>query len=137
MKKLYWAAVIYTTLGLAAGLFFREYTKAHDFTGFTQLSVLHTHFLVLGMAFFLIVLALEKIFTLSQSKWFSLFFWHYNGGLILSLVMMFIIGMREVSHTASTPILDGIAGLGHIIITIGLVFFFIALGKSLNSESKV
>lgn len=46
MKKLYYSAVIYTVLGLLAGLFYRELTKAQDFTGDTQLSVLHTHLLL-------------------------------------------------------------------------------------------
>ena len=33
MKPLYWAAVGYTALGLPSGLFYRELTKAHQFTG--------------------------------------------------------------------------------------------------------
>lgn len=33
----YDAALMYTVLGLAAGLFYREYTKAHEFTGATGL----------------------------------------------------------------------------------------------------
>lgn len=134
MKKLYYAAVTYTVLGLGFGLFFREYTKAHNFTGFTQLAVMHTHLLALGLLVMLIVLALEKIFGLSKTKWFNLFFWHYNGGLLLTVAMMLVIGMRQVAGHASTPMLDGIAGLGHIIITIGLVFFFVALGKRISAQ---
>lgn len=134
MKKLYYAAVIYAVLGLGFGLFFREYTKAHNFTGFTQLSVMHTHLLALGMLVMLIVLSLEKLFDLSKTKWFSLFFWHYNAGLLLTVLMMLVIGMRDVAGQASTPMLDGIAGLGHIVITVALAFFFIALGKRLPAR---
>lgn len=132
MKKLYYAAITYMVLGLAAGLFFREYTKAHDFTSFTQLAVMHTHLLALGMLVMLIALGFEKIFGLSKTKWFNLFYWHYNGGLLLTVAMMLIIGLREVAGQASTPMLDGIAGLGHIILTIAFIFFFIALGKRLS-----
>lgn len=136
MKKLYYAAVAYAVLGLSAGLFYREYTKAHDFHGTTQLAVMHTHLLALGMLVMLIALTLEKLFVLSETKWFNLFFWHYNGGLLLTTAMMLVIGMRDVAGQASTPMLDGIAGLGHIIITIAIAFFFVALGKQLNSIEK-
>lgn len=33
MKRLYYAALTYMILGLAAGLFYREFTKANDYTG--------------------------------------------------------------------------------------------------------
>lgn len=124
---------MYTVLGLCAGLFFREYTKAHNFDGYTQLAVMHTHLLALGMLVMLLALVIEKLFTLSKTKWFNLFYWHYNAGLLLTVVMMLIIGIRDVAGQASTPMLDGIAGLGHIIITIGLVFFFFTLGKRLTT----
>lgn len=128
---------MYAVLGLAAGLFFREYTVAHDYDGATQLSVMHTHLLALGMVVMLVVLALEKLFELSKSKWFNLFYWHYNGGLLLTVAMMLVIGMREVAGQASTPMLSGISGLGHIIITVALVFFFVALGKRLAPQQTV
>lgn len=136
MKKLYYAAVAYAVLGLVSGLFFREYTKAHEFDGFTQLAVMHTHLLALGMLVMLIVLALEKLFELSKTKWFSLFYWHYNGGLLLTVAMMLVIGMRDVAGQVSTPMFSGIAGLGHIIITIALAFFFVALGKRVFALKK-
>lgn len=135
MKKLYYAAVVYAVLGLGFGLFFREYTKAHDFTGFTQLAVMHTHLLALGMLVMLIVLALEKVFELSKTKWFNLFFWHYNAGLLLTVAMMLVVGMRDVAGQTSTPMLDGIAGLGHVVITVSLIFFFMGVGKRLKSQA--
>lgn len=124
----------YAVLGLVFGMFYREYTKANDFDGVTQLAVMHTHLFALGMLVMLIVLALEKLFSLSKTKWFNLFYWHYNGGLLLTVAMMLVIGMREVAGQASTPMLAGIAGLGHIIISVALVFFFVALGKRLANR---
>ena len=126
---------MYAVLGLGFGLFFREYTKAHDFTGFTQLAVMHTHLLALGMLVMLIVLALEKVFELSKTKWFNLFFWHYNAGLLLTVAMMLVVGMRDVAGQTSTPMLDGIAGLGHVVITVSLIFFFVGVGKRLKSQA--
>lgn len=136
MKKLYYAAVMYAVLGLGFGLFYREYTKAHHFDGVTQLAVMHTHLLAMGMLVMLIVLALEKLFDLSKSKWFNLFYWHYNGGLLLTVAMMLVIGMRDVVGQSSMPMLDGIAGLGHIIVTVAIVFFFMALGKRISAQQK-
>ena len=50
MKSLYWASIFYLVLGLGAGVFYREFTRANDFPAgeFTQLSVAHTHLLALG-----------------------------------------------------------------------------------------
>lgn len=97
---------------------------------------MHTHLLALGMLVMLVVLALEKLFELSKTKWFNLFFWHYNGGLLLSVAMMLVIGMRDVAGQSSTPMLNGLAGLGHIIVTIALVFFFVTLGKRIPMSSR-
>ena len=132
MKKLYYAAMTYAVLGLASGLFYREYTKINDFSGHTELSVMHTHLLALGMMVMLSVLALEKLFVLSKTKWFNLFFWHYNGGLVLSVVMMLVIGMQQVAGGEVTPMLAGMAGLGHMILTVAVGFLFVALGKRLD-----
>lgn len=134
MKKLYNAAAVYMILGLAGGLFYREYSKYFNFDGFTQLSVVHTHLLTLGMLFFLLVLVLEKVFTLSKSRWFNLFFWHYNAGLLLTAGMMVIHGMMTLRGKADSAMLDGISGLGHIIITVGIVFLFVALKQRLFAK---
>lgn len=136
LKKLYWAAVMYGILGLAAGMFFREYTKAHDFTGYTQLAVTHTHLLALGMLVMLIMLGLEKVFELSKTKSFKLFYWHYNGGLLLTIAMMFVIGIGQVAGNETSAMLSGISGLGHIIITVALIFLFVAIGKRLKTTKS-
>ena len=136
LKKLYWAAVIYAILGLGAGLFFREYTQAQDFAGYSELSVTHTHLLALGMLVMLIMLGLEKVFQLSKTKSFKLFYWHYNGGLLLTVAMMFVIGMRQIAGLGESAMFAGIAGLGHIIITVALVFLFVSIGKRLKAENS-
>lgn len=84
MRKLYFAIVAYTVLGMASGLFYRELTRANDFTGSTQLAVVHTHLLTLGTVLLLIVLMLEKVFVLSRSRWFTPFLWTYHAGLVLT-----------------------------------------------------
>lgn len=59
MKKLFNLSFFYLILGLALGIFFREFTKFNAFTGITTLSTAHTHTLVLGFIFFLILIVLE------------------------------------------------------------------------------
>ncbi|WP_410786980.1 DUF2871 domain-containing protein [Kribbella sp. C-35] len=136
MRKIYVTADIYMILGLLSGLYYREFTKLNDFTGDTQLSVVHTHILALGMLFFLIVLALEKLFTLTAGKLFTAFFWVYNAGLALTVGLMIVRGSMTVLGHQPGAALDGISGLGHITITLGLIFFFINLGKCVHAQEK-
>jgi Protein of unknown function (DUF2871) len=137
VKKIYYAAHIYMILGLVSGLAYREITKVKDFTGETQLSVLHTHLLALGMLFFLIVLALEKLFTLTaNAKLFVSFFWLYNLGLAVTVVMMAVHGTQTVFGKETSEAVSGIAGLGHILLTVGLILFFINLGKRIPSSQR-
>ena len=137
MKKLFYASSIYLILGLAAGLFYREFTKSNDYTvadGFTQLSVVHTHVLTLGVMVLLIVIALEKLFTLSNSKAFNWFFWIYNLGLVVSASTMAVNGTLHVLGQETSKALSGISGSGHILLTAGLTLLFVALGKQINSD---
>ncbi len=132
MKRLFYASATYTLLGLASGLYYREFTKANSFTaadGFTQLSVVHTHLLTLGTVLMLIFLVLEKVFILSGSKMFTPFFWVYNAGLVITAGTMVVGGTRSVLGEPVSAAIAGIAGMGHILLTIAFVFFFIALAQ--------
>ena len=54
--------VTWTTLGLASGLAYRELTRSVGFSGYTQLSLVHTHTLVLGTVVGMILLVMERLF---------------------------------------------------------------------------
>ncbi len=119
MTKLSYAALVSTVLGLAAGLYYRELTKAHEFTGSTQLSVVHTHLLTLGTLFFLLALLLEQAFGLSRSRLFGWFFWIYSAGLTLTVAMLTLRGTLTVlGGQEAGAAIAGIAGLGHILLTV-------------------
>ena len=60
MKRYMNAALLYAVLAMAGGVFYREFTKFTGFTAKTTLSVIHTHYFMLGMAVFLLLLLLEK-----------------------------------------------------------------------------
>ncbi|MEV0201893.1 DUF2871 domain-containing protein [Nonomuraea sp. NPDC050691] len=135
MRKILNAAHVYMILGVVSGLYYREITKLTGFTGETQLGVVHTHLLVLGMLFFLVVLALEKLFALTSSRLFGWFFWIYNSGLAVTVAMMTLHGTLTVlGHPDSTAIAL-IAGLGHILLTVGLVLLFVTLGKLIPAKA--
>jgi cbb3-type cytochrome oxidase subunit 1 len=138
MRKLFLATTAYLILGLASGLFYREFTKINGFTAaddFTQLSVVHTHLLTLGVIVLLIVLLLEKAFELSRSRAFGWFFWIYNLGLVVTAIGMTVNGMLTVLGIETSKALAGISGSGHILLTAGLVLLFAALGKRIRATT--
>jgi len=138
MKKFAKLSFFYSIVGLLLGVFYREFTKFNDFTGETVLSGLHTHVLVSGVFFFLIVLLLERSFELTKNKKFKAFFITYNIGLVFSVIMMAIRGCVEVLDLDISSMIDssisGMAGLSHIIMAIAYILFFLIL---LNRISDV
>ena len=134
MRKILNTAHIYMIVGLVSGLYYRELTKAKDFTGDSQLGVVHTHVLALGMLFFLIVLALEKLFALTSVPLFRWFFWTYNAGLVLTVGTMTVHGTLTVLGHSSGEAVSGIAGFGHVLLTVGLVLLFVTLGKRIPAS---
>jgi hypothetical protein len=139
MRKLFTAAFAYMLAGVLSGLFFREFTKANNFPDGapTQLGLVHTHLLVLGFVVLLIVLLLEKSFALSESRLFGWFFWTYNAGLVLTSAMLVWHGCLTVLGQESSAMISGIAGLGHILLSAGMVLLFLALRKRLFAPTTV
>ncbi|WP_426621195.1 DUF2871 domain-containing protein [Microbacterium sp. As-52] len=133
MRRLFTAAFASMIAGVASGLFYREFTKINGFPEgeATQLGLAHTHLLVLGFIVLLIVLLLEKVFALSESRLFGWFFWLYNAGLVLTSAMMIWHGCLTVLGQESSSMIAGIAGLGHILLSAGMVLLFLALRKRL------
>lgn len=51
MKRYVNSALLYAILAMAGGVFYREFTKFSGFAAKTTLSVVHTHYFLLGMVF--------------------------------------------------------------------------------------
>ncbi|MGY3750456.1 DUF2871 domain-containing protein [Vagococcus acidifermentans] len=134
MRKIVRVSMWYMIIGLFFGVFYREFTKLNNYTGATQLRGLHTHTLVLGMFFFLIVLLLEKNFQITKQSNYKKFYILYNSGLGITLTMMLIHGIMTVLGMDSSPAISGFAGVGHILMTIGFGFFFNILFKSVTNH---
>lgn len=138
MRRLFYAAFVSMLAGVASGLFYREFTKLNDFPegAPTQLGLVHTHLLVLGFVVYLIVLLLERAFTLSASRLFGWFFWLYTAGLVLTSAMLLWHGSLTVLGLESSTMIAGIAGLGHMLLTAGMVLLFLALRKRLPASTR-
>lgn len=140
MEKLVRASMNYTIGGLLGGVYYRELTRARGFTAGmpTQLRFFHSHCFTLGTFFFLIVLALEKLFKLSKQKNYKKFYITYNIGLGTTLLMMLVHGTLTVfgKDYNYERLIAWSAGVGHVFISIGFGFFFHTLyGAVADSES--
>ncbi|WP_054955764.1 DUF2871 domain-containing protein [Paenibacillus dakarensis] len=131
MKKLYYTSFFYAVLGLIAGIFYREITKFSDFTGRTVLTALHTHILVLGFIFFIMVLVLAKLFHVHEAKSFGAWYIIYNAGLLITIGAMTARGMLQLNEE-DISFLPHIAGLGHAILGAGIIWLLILLGKRIK-----
>lgn len=139
MNKIINFAVGYLTYGLLSGLAFRELTRGKEGIDDGALGAVHGHALALGMIFLLLVLSLEKNFGLMKQKGWNIFFSTYNAGLILMLLMLTIRGVTDVLGTPLSKALDssiaGMAGIGHILLTIGLIYFFMVLKRAVHADT--
>ena len=126
-------AITYAALAMAGGVFYREFTKFNHFTGQTTLSVLHTHYFVLGMLFFLLLLLLEKNFAFSGAKSDKILLF-YNIGLNTTVAMLFARGITQVLNmplsSGQDAAISGIAGLGHIILGVSIIYILLEIKKA-------
>ncbi|MGL4911837.1 MAG: DUF2871 domain-containing protein [Romboutsia sp.] len=135
MQKIFKISSFYLFLGLVLGVFYREFTKFNHFTGTTTLGLVHTHTLILGFMFFMIVLLLEKNFKISDSKNFKAWFITYNVGLIYLISMLVFRGVLQVQGTDFNG-LSHIAGLGHAILGISLIWFTVIVNKVIKNYNN-
>ena len=137
MRKPIKIALIYAILAMIGGVFFREFTKAFDFTGATALGKLHTHLFILGMVMFFIVGLFDDKLNLSQSKLYKPFMIVYNIGVGLMCVMLTVRGATQViGAQVSDGAIAGVAGISHIVVAAGMILFFIMLLKLTKKQEQ-
>lgn len=138
MKRYMNAALVYAVLAMAGGVFYREFTKFVGFTGETTLSVVHTHYFMLGMALFLLLLLLEKSFSFTTAKTGRVLI-VYHVGLNLTAVMFLVRGVTQALGTALSSGMDaaisGVAGIGHILLGVSLVLLLLQVKRALPSKA--
>lgn len=133
MKKLIDAAFGYAAAALTCGVFYREFTKYHAFTGRTTLGFAHVHLLVLGTLLLLLLAAFAFHTDLTAQPQFRRFFVLYQIALPATVVMLLVRGVLQVLGTPLTRGLDaaisGIAGIAHILMTICFVLLYLAMRR--------
>ena len=134
MKRYINTALVYAILAMVGGVFYREFTKFNGFTAKTTLSVVHTHYFLLGMVFFLL-LVLEKSFSFTGPKTGRILAF-YHVGLNLTAVMLVIRGVTQVLGTAlssgMSAAISGMAGIGHILLGVSLVLLLVQLKRTVQ-----
>ncbi|MDO5039772.1 DUF2871 domain-containing protein [Clostridium sp.] len=134
MKKLINTSFIYAILALASGVFYREFTRMFDYVGKTTLSVMHVHLFVMGSLVFLLLVLFEKQFKITENRFFNKFFLTYNIGLAFMVIMFIWRGIDQVLLLNGGAMISGIAGLSHILFSIGIIMMFILLKKEVVKE---
>ncbi len=139
-KKYASLALIYAIAAMAFGVFYREFTKFNSFQGDTRLSVIHTHYFLLGMVFFLLLMLAEKSFVFSSQKNTGKFILTYNIGLNITGAAFFARGLTQVLVTDMSKGLDasisGVAGIGHIILGVSMILILLKIKKAASINVK-
>lgn len=137
MKRYMKAAFSYAIMAMAGGVFYREFTKYLGFKGFTVLGLVHTHYFILGMIFFLTMVVLEKNFAFTQEKTGRVVGF-YQLGLNITGIMLLTRGITQVMAMDLTPAIDatisGLSGVGHVILGVCLVLLLLEVKKSVLKE---
>lgn len=135
MKRFMNTALLYAAFAIAGGVFYREFTKFNGFTAQTTLSVVHTHYFLLGMVFFLLLLLLEKNFSFTSTKTGRILA-VYHTGLNLTAAMLVVRGVVQVlTPTLSSGMnaaISGIAGIGHILLGVSTILLLVQIRRSLS-----
>ncbi len=135
MKRYMNMALLYAILAMAGGVFYREFTRFNGFTAKTTLSVVHTHYFLLGMVFFLLLLLLEKNFSFTGAKTRRVLT-VYHIGLNLTAVMFIVRGVAQVLVPASSlssgmnGAISGVAVIGHILLGVSIILLLVQIRRS-------
>ena len=136
MKRYMNMALLYAVLAMVGGVFYREFTKFNGFTAKTTLGVVHTHYFLMGMVFFLLLLLLEKSFSFTGAKTGRILVL-YHIGLNLTAVMFVVRGVTQVLGTAlssgMSATISGMAGIGHILLGVSLILLLLQVKRSVSS----
>lgn len=126
MKRYINYAIVYAVLALVGGVFYREFTKMNDYTAWSTLSVVHTHYFILGTMFFLILGLVSMNMNLKINR--AVLF--YNIGLNLTVIMLVVRGIVQVLDlNVVLVVISGIAGIGHIILGVSLILILLDIKK--------
>ena len=139
MKRYMNSALLYAILAMVGGVFYREFTKFSGFTAKTTLSVVHTHYFLLGMVFFLLLLVVEKNLSFTGVKTGRVLM-VYQIGLNLTAVMLVVRGVTQVMGAnlskGADAAISGMAGIGHILLGVSLVLLLLQIRRGVLASQS-
>lgn len=137
MKRYMNSSLLYAILAMVGGVFYREFTKFNGFTARTTLSVVHTHYFLLGLVFFLLLVVLEKNLSFTGAKTGRVLA-VYHIGLNLTAVMLAVRGVTQVLGLTLSSGMDaaisGMAGIGHILLGVSLVLLLLQIKRGVAAS---
>ena len=118
-------------MGLFVGVFYREFTKFYKYQADNHLAKLHVHVLILGFLLMMILYIVVKEYDTKKILSFKNPIYIFISGYSFTIVNMTLFGIYEVV-SANRPIikkaaLEGLSGLGHIILLIGIVLLVVKI----------
>lgn len=125
-------AITFLVIGLCGGVFYREFTKAFGWFARTTLSVVHVHLLVLGfLVFLLLFISLQ---TESHLDRFRRPLVLYRTGLTWTVAAFMVRGIYTITSEGNVlfpdAMLSGMAGIGHILLGVGIVWTMLCVLKA-------
>ena len=97
------------------------------YSAWTTLSVVHTHYLILGLVKMNVHFVDEKV-----NKYLVV----YHIGLNLTAIMMVVRGIVQVTHMhVVSAVISDIAGIGHILLGVSLILILIQIKHAGKDEA--
>lgn len=138
IRNSYKIATGYLVFALLSGLFYHEAAYYTEFTGVSVLRLVHSHAFGLGTLVFLLLPLFMNAFHIEEQKNFKAFLVTYNLGLIMSIGFMSVRGVIQLFELPisgfSDHMIGGLAGIGHVILTVGIIFLFRVLFLSADKK---
>ena len=143
MRKFVKLSFIYLCIGLALGVFYREFSKAFGVVNtYTPLGLGHPHMLVLGCLVVLIIGLVATRLNKEEDKLFKISLIGYQVGVCFTSLMLVIRGIFDVLNKGNGFVissglngaLSGISGLAHIILGVFIILIFVSLLRK-NKEN--
>lgn len=136
-------ALSFLFMGLIGGVFYRELTKFYAFDLPSHLGKIHPHLLVLGFLLLTLLYLVTKNYKENEIQDLKKSLYIYVTGLVFTAINIVLYGIFDVvgenNPSVNLAMLDGLSGLGHIVLAIGLVLllkniFSIERNKNLISQ---
>lgn len=138
MKKFVKISLVFLAVGLACGVFYREFSKAFSVTNqYLTLGLVHPHFLVLGVIMTLVLGLVADKLGKTDKKLFKAGLITYLTGVSGAGAMLLVRGTLEILEksakssfvftSGANGAISGIAGIFHAALGVGIVLIFVAL----------